>query len=78
MALARGVNVGFTDKYDVDRLLYWLMSRRSQQGNQPREAIEGLAPLEENRADRVLQSALAGSGTRPVSMDEINCDRQHR
>jgi predicted GIY-YIG superfamily endonuclease len=23
MALARGVNVGFTDKYDVDRLLYW-------------------------------------------------------
>jgi hypothetical protein len=23
MALARGANEGFTDKYDVDRLLYW-------------------------------------------------------
>jgi predicted GIY-YIG superfamily endonuclease len=59
---------GFTDKYRVERLLY-RESFRSE-GNQSRKAAQGLEAIEENCADRIGKSALAGSGAGMVPLDD--------
>jgi putative endonuclease len=41
---------GFTNKYDVERLLYWASYGRCPHGYRPGEAIEGLVKDEENCA----------------------------
>jgi putative endonuclease len=60
---------GFTDKYDVERLLYW-ESYDDVQSNWARETAEGLAARKENRTYRIHEPAMAGFKQRVVPMDE--------
>jgi len=64
---------GFTNRYDVERLLYWGIIRLCPSGHCAGEAVEGMVAGKEDRADRIAKSALAGPRQGLVSLDEGQC-----
>jgi predicted GIY-YIG superfamily endonuclease len=60
---------GFTDQYDVERLLYWESFDDVHRAIAREKQLKGWR-RSKDRADRIRQSALAGSGTRMVSLDD--------
>jgi predicted GIY-YIG superfamily endonuclease len=61
---------GFTDKYQIERLLYWESFDEVQKSDQSRKAAQRLAAIEENCTNRILEPALAGFGAGMVSLDD--------
>ena len=49
---------GFTDRYDVDRLVLLGIVRRRSQSHSARETAEGLAAGKENRPDPTIEPPL--------------------
>jgi predicted GIY-YIG superfamily endonuclease len=63
----RGETEGFSCKYHCDRLVYF----ESFEGDRPRKAIEGMAPGEEDRINRIEECSLGGSGGKMGSRDVV-------
>jgi predicted GIY-YIG superfamily endonuclease len=59
----------FTNKYDVERLVYWASYDNVHLALARGEAVKGMVQGEEDCADRVAESALVGRGQGVVSMD---------
>jgi putative endonuclease len=61
---------GFTDEYDVERLLYWESYDDVRKAIGREKQLKGLASSEEDRLDRVDESTLAGFEQGVVPVDE--------
>jgi putative endonuclease len=60
---------GFTDRYDVVRLVYWEILRRRSQSPGPRKAIKRMDTREKNRFAGTPQSTMERPGLRVVPLD---------
>ena len=69
---------GFTDRYDIDCLLYWESYDDVHKALARETQLKGWTRAKKNRADRAAKSALGGLSGRVVSVDEVQRQRRCR